>query len=475
MKILKRVYALLLAVACALFLFAACSDTGGTDAGKGENGTQTETPDEGGNTGGGNTGGGQTDDEPVYSVSFGKTTYSLLLDDDSLSSLALGATAYTDGKADTGARIGFSTADASVAEVSADGILTAKAHGKTTVTASYQGASATAEVLVYGSATKRQVNSFDEEYIRRFGRQYITNNGLNADHVASGVEVTFYGTQLTAEIFASAAIYVTVFIDGGEGAFTQLSAGWSTNTLAADLEQGIHTVRVLKSSEIYDGQLVFSSFDAEQFLKPQKAPQLKIEFVGDSLTTGYGALGNSGDSRTVQNSDACSSFAYLTAQELGADHSCVAIQGICVKAYHWQTSRNMTEMYTYVSPMNTQPYEYEQDIDVIVLNLGTNDASYITTKDASYARQFPADYKDFLSLLRSKHEDAYIVCTYGMMGANTHIVNGISQAIEQLGDEKIVYFPSPVENRSGANGHPNKAAHVEMAEELSRFIRTLDI
>lgn len=72
MKILKRVYALLLAVACALFLFAACSDTGGTDAGKGENGTQTETPDEGGNTGGGNTGGGQTDDEPVYSVSFGK-------------------------------------------------------------------------------------------------------------------------------------------------------------------------------------------------------------------------------------------------------------------------------------------------------------------------------------------------------------------------------------------------------------------
>lgn len=161
MKILKRVYALLLAVACALFLFAACSDTGGTDAGKGENGTQTETPDEGGNTGG-----GQTDDEPVYSVSFGKTTYSLLLDDDSLSSLALGATAYTDGKADTGARIGFSTADASVAEVSADGILTAKAHGKTTVTASYQGASATAEVLVYGSATKRQVNSFDEEYIR---------------------------------------------------------------------------------------------------------------------------------------------------------------------------------------------------------------------------------------------------------------------------------------------------------------------
>ena len=472
MKILKRTIALLLVVACALVLVlcAACSDTGSIDAGKGENGTQTETPEEGGNTGG-----GQTGESPVYDVSLSKTSYSLLLDDDLLSSLVLEATAYTDGKAEPDARIEFSIADETVAEVGTDGMLTAKAHGRTTVTASYCGETATAEVLVYASATEEQVNSFDEEYVRRFGRQYITSDGLNADHVASGVEVTFYGTLLTAEIYASSAIYATIFVDGGEGSFTPLSSGKKTYTLASGMEEGIHTVRVLKSSEIYDGKLVFSSFGAERFLKPQKAPELKIEFVGDSLTTGYGVLGNSGEGRTIQNSDACSSFAYLTAQKLGADHSCVAIQGICVKAYHWQSSRNMEEMYAYVSPMHTQAHEPERDIDVIVLNLGTNDASYITTKNASYAEQFPEDYKEFLALIRSKHTNAYIICTYGMMGENASISSGIDQAIEQLNDGKIIYLPSPVQNREGANGHPNKAAHIAMANYLAEFIRMLPL
>ena len=133
MKILKRTIALLLVVACALVLVlcAACSDTGSIDAGKGENGTQTETPEEGGNTGG-----GQTGESPVYDVSLSKTSYSLLLDDDLLSSLVLEATAYTDGKAEPDARIEFSIADETVAEVGTDGMLTAKAHGRTTVTAS---------------------------------------------------------------------------------------------------------------------------------------------------------------------------------------------------------------------------------------------------------------------------------------------------------------------------------------------------
>lgn len=406
-----------------------------------------------------------------YRIAFDAPVYSLVSGNADFQSVKAEVTVYAPSSAARGKKVTFSVSDPSVAEVDNNGNLTAKAHGTTTLTAECGDAAATAEVRVYVPATKEQVNSFDEKYIRRYGRQYVTEDGLNVDHVASGAELAFCGTRITAEIYSTATIYARIYIDGEEGTFTEIKAGTNMYTLADNLKEGVHTVRILKSSEINDGKLILNNFSADMFLTPQAKPELKIEFIGDSITTGYGVLGDRGD-RTVKNSDACSSFAYLTAQKLNADYSCVALQGICVKAYMWQPNLNMADMYTYLSPLNRKPHEYEQDIDVIVLNLGTNDATYIG-QNAAYAETFPSDYRNFLSQLRAAHSDALIVCTYGMMGVNPSVETGIKEAIRETDDEKIVYYPSPVQNTSGANGHPDAAAHAEMAEHLSEYISSL--
>ena len=413
--------------------------------------------------------------ERDISIQMDRASYDLLFDEASLDSAAVRATVSENGAEISDAQISYSVADPSIAEIADDGTLTAKAHGTTTLSATYHNVTKTAAVRVWANATQEQIDSFDEEYVNRFGRQYITDEGLHVDQVASGIELSFYGTELRAEIHSTAIIYVRIFIDGDEeGVFTRMNRGTTTYTLAEGLAEGIHTVRILKSSEIYDGQLVFRSFSSAQFLRAQEKSSLKIEFIGDSITTGYGAIEQGGD-RSVANSDATKSYAYFAAQALGADFSCIAVQGICVKAYHWQPSINMAEIYDYISPITKEPYDFsaDADMDVIVLNLGTNDGSYIDSGHAEYANAFPQDYADFVSVLRDRHPDAYILCTYGLMGKRSQIDQGIRQAVQGMQDDKILYISSPVQDTSGASGHPYRTAQERFADVIVMYVEEL--
>lgn len=409
------------------------------------------------------------------SIHTDRSSYDLLLDEPALDSTVVRTTVFENGIEIPDAQISYSVADPSIAEIAADGTLTAKAHGTTTLSSTHQNVTETAVVRIYASATQEQINSFDETYVNRFGRQYITNEGLHVDQVASGIELTFYGTKLTAKINSTAIIYARVFIDGDEeGTFIRMDRGTETYTLAEDLQAGIHTVRILKSSEIHDGQLVFCSFSSAQFLRAQEKSSLKIEFIGDSITTGYGTIAQGGD-RTISNSDATKSYAYFAAKALDADFSCIAAQGVCVKAHQWRDYNMADDIYGYISPITKEEYDFsaDADMDVVVLNLGTNDGSYITDSDASYASKFPQDYADFLNSLRDKHPNAYILCTYGLMGKNSQIDSGIRQAVQTLQDDKILYIPSTVQDNSGASGHPYYTAQERFADTIVMYVKTL--
>lgn len=208
---------------------------------------------------------------------------------------------------------------------------------------------------------------------------------------------------------------------------------------------------------------------SEKFYCAPAKSDLKIEFVGDSITAGYGVLGNKGDAWSVTNSDCTGSYAYLTAQKLDADYSVVAWSGICTKAYIW-ANINMDNLYKRVSNSNTAQYAFDFSPDVVVLNLGTNEATYLGSH-YDYGAQFPVDYKEFLTYLREKNPDAYIICLYGMMGKNSTIDNGIKTALNEMNDPKIVYNPFAFEaDQNAANGHPCLLAQSVWAELLSNYI-----
>lgn len=370
----------------------------------------------------------------------------------------------------------WASADPSIATVES-GKIKAIGYGKTKISVTYEDVTQLVSVSVIAETTAENVNSFDEEYVNIFGRCELSDSGLSVYHVASGIEVGIIGTSLTVKLYSSSDSYMRVFVDNdtvGERIF--IPAGTKEYTVARNLEDGRHTVRMVKSTEEKNAYWIVKSFSADKFFQVAEKSELKIEFIGDSITAGHGSIGPAGEGHSIANSDAAKTYAYLTAHALDADYSVVAWSGICAKAHHWGNSINMAMLYERTSYYNDAAYS-GFDADVVIVNLGTNEASYISTPEGhGYAEQFPADYLAFLQTVRAKNPNAHIICLYGMMGKAGAVDTGIRNAIAELGDEKIVYNPFTFyADFAGSNGHPSATAHRVYSEGLTAYIKTLNL
>lgn len=369
------------------------------------------------------------------------------------------ATAYNGENQDENAILAWKTEDESVATV-VNGTITAVGVGRTFVTVSYGEQTAKVLVTVALGTTAENVNTFSEEYINIFGRNYIKNGVLNLDYVASGVEVGFVGNSFTVNLDSPSDLYLRVYIDDDEvGERIAVNSTKTQYVLVDNLAVGQHKIRIINTSE---RSLKIASFVAEKFWVVPEKSDLKIEFIGDSITAGYGVLGNLNEGWSLLNSDGSNTYAYNAVKALNADYSVIASSGICVTNVNATFRKNMETMYAEAVAKDGGFMP-----DVVVLNLGTNDAM----RDP----EFGTNYQKFLMMLRNRYQNAYIICLYGMMGFSNNIVNGIEQSLNNLSDPKIVYNPFTItENAQGADGHPIASAQKAWGLSLADYIKILE-
>lgn len=323
---------------------------------------------------------------------------------------------------------------------------------------------------------KKQI-ALEREGVRFYGRTQVKNGEECLYHVGAAIEVGFTGKTLSAELTTGKTQYVCVFVDGEEEYVrTEITPEKRQYILAADLPEGKHTAKIVKSTEMLaDGfvyELKIGALEADGFYPLSEPTGLKIEFIGDSITSGYGTLGNTGDLHTIENSDGCTSYAYYTAARLGAVHSAVSVSGICVKAFLWHENANMLSVYPYFA-QGEREYPFDFQPDAVVINLGTNDAGYIEGRDPSYGERFSEDCFELLRYVRKKNPNAAIVWAYGMMGNNPVVSAGIEKAVEKMHDQKVSCIFDFAPNQLGAGGHPSKNAGIEWSETLAKKIAEL--
>lgn len=327
----------------------------------------------------------------------------------------------------------------------------------------------------YEVVSREEINLFREDTVRQFGRiTYTTsqkNRYLTLDNAGTAFEVLFYGTELVADLVVKDPVYCTVFIDGGEGERYAAKSS-RKHTIAKDLEEGVHTLRLVKATSSQNSNLIVRTLKTDgQFLRPKAETKKRIEFIGDSITVGAGVLTTPEEECADKNTDATRSYAYLTAQALGYECSLVATEGICTKAAPFALQFSMMEMYGQISSTNKTPYDFAAAQDVIVVALGTNDGYYLSSH-ADYAESFAADYAEFLTLVRSKNGNVPIVCVYGMMGTNKTIEAGIQEAIRTLGDDMISYCPLP-SGQHGGGSHPSLEDAAKQSQTLTEYLKDL--
>lgn len=272
-----------------------------------------------------------------------------------------------------------------------------------------------------------------------------------------------------------------VEIDGCEPFKINFTETDSLITLADSLPEGKHSARVTYAIEGYEHHPEFRGFRIKgKALEAPERPKLKIEFIGNSITCGYGTEENdpqNGFSYDTENHTL--SYAYLTARALNADFNIVARSGIGIyRNYNGpREGDKMTMVDEYDNTMLYVP-EHKWDFskfqpDILCINLGTND----TSVDNYDITLYEAKYRDFLKHLRDVYPSTKIVLLTGSMmnGKPLEDVKGVLDrlAAEGSGIYRFDMSPQTGELGYGANYHPSRRQARKMAEELTGYLRSL--
>lgn len=289
--------------------------------------------------------------------------------------------------------------------------------------------------------------------------------------------------------------YYEVTIDSEPPVKLKTCSGREVYPLARGLSDGTHTVRVSKRTEASVGTATFLGFRVrpDTVLTRPEAPQRRLEFVGDSITCGYGdeiSTDTPDDFKfTSVNENALSSYGAVTARGFAADYVAVAISGRgMVRNYSGGSGLKGPEYYELSGAESSWPVwdHARYSPDVIVVNLGTNDFSPGLDPDqlAAMRADYRQTYAEFLAQLRRLHPQATLIAAVGPMitdsypdgyAAWTSIqadVKGTVDARVAGGDSNVFYFAfDPQSGPYGEDWHPTVATHQQMATLLSAFIK----
>lgn len=338
-------------------------------------------------------------------------------------------------------------------------------------------------------ADSKEIVPANHKFIEYTGRIDFSNE-LAPKFSYSGVSIraNFTGTCISAILRDDQGQnFYNVIIDGKVRAVIQVETGEKTYVLAENLTDSIHEVELFKRTELSFGKTQFLGFILEtgNTLVPISNRRTKlIEFIGNSITCGYGNEGTESDDFLNSNENHYMTYAAITARNFNARHIAVSRSGIGMyRNYNGPSEGNTDCMYNlypriFMYDENSPLYDFSEQPDLVCINLGTNDFS-TTGGDSAL---FTNNYLKMIELLQTQYDNPDIVCLLGpMISGNTLLrVRRILKTIVGLANDKnkgrVCFFEMSAQTGDlgiGVHHHPTVAQHQKNAKELSAFIAKL--
>jgi lysophospholipase L1-like esterase len=316
---------------------------------------------------------------------------------------------------------------------------------------------------------------------------------------ASGITFTFTGTSASVPITSiTGANAIIVSVDGVVKTIDNVT-GSSITT--GTLSQGLHTVEIRKKSEASFGSIVIGNPTTSGTFSPVTQPKKRIEIIGDSISVGYGLDGTYPCTNTASLENAPQTYGALTAKNLSADYSIVAWSGKgIIRNYVTATGDDgqptVPELWTrYGANDADNTYDFKTPVDIVVVNLGTNDfgfMSYDANGVAFQARPL-LDMTDYTKALvkfgkaiQGKYPSAELFITSSPLIGDgyppedpmqkTKQQGAIKAAVAQIGAKAhFVDFPSQdsSNNNIGCDYHPSALTQQRDAVILTSAIRAV--
>ncbi len=240
---------------------------------------------------------------------------------------------------------------------------------------------------------------------------------------------------------------------------------------------GKHKVTICKTTESGIGYVEIVNIQSNKLLEPDCLPDRKIEFYGNSITCGCGADTSalpcdSGEWHDKHN--AYMAYGPVTARALNAQWVLTSVSGIGMVHSCCDMDILMPDVY---DKINLRANKIEWDFtkyqpDVVTICLGQNDGIQDSTL-------FCSTYVNFIHSLRSKYNNATIVCLSSPMGDDTltpvlkNYLTSIVRHLNDEGDKSVFSFFFSRSYTGGCDYHPTVEEHQLIAQELTGFIRDL--
>jgi len=294
----------------------------------------------------------------------------------------------------------------------------------------------------------------------------------------SGFVARFSGTSLSAAlaITGPATLFKAVVDGTPQPAFTATGGGTTSNVLASGLAAGVHTVELYRQTEGPQGEarLVSLTVGDGDLMDPPAGASRLLEFIGDSITCGYGVLGALGDMDCFPTESHWDTYAAIAGRALGAEVSTIAASGIgIVRNYGGEMTSTMPMLYKRAVTNAAAPeWDFHVEPQAVVINLGTND---ISNGKGDPGDAFRDTYRTLLETIRAEYPHTVIVCIIAPLlngGDLTTIGRHIQDAVDArraAGDTKVEFFnqiPAQTANKYACQYHPNVAENMTMADLL---------
>lgn len=352
---------------------------------------------------------------------------------------------------------------------------------------------------------------FQLPQVRILGRHVPTDGALTLFYTASGIECLCTGSELWLELNADYAQYepwLSIELNGAWLSRFPVAPGRSRVCVFRGMTPGTpKRVRVLKDVQaMHDDprhlvQITALCWEEGDFL-PLPAPRYRLEFVGDSITSGEGAIGARGEEDWVPAFfSAMNHYGRMTADRLQAEYRLVSQSGWGILS-SWDNRPECRVLAYYDKVCGVaagarnaalgagQPNDFAAwPADAVIVNLGTNDVSALHNPawtDPVTGRTFQQTdtpenraalvraVGDGLAMLRRCNPGALLVWAYGMLGAELRptLEEAVARYCRESGDARARFLPLPPTEAAdfGARHHPGVTAHRRAADTLAAFL-----
>ena len=334
--------------------------------------------------------------------------------------------------------------------------------------------------------------------IRLMGRMDLTQSPLALDWTGSGMEFRFRGTDTWAKLEAPAAapvMWMIVLADGQPVTRFPVEPGIRMYPLLLGLEaEQQRTVTLMKETQCMPEQpeatVLLHSLRIDGELRDLPERAMKIEFIGDSLTSGEGALAAENNEEWVTPwFTARGNYSWYASEALNAERHILSQSGWGV-CWDWQhtEANNLSDAYEYTvgvlhgpeaeargcgKPWNFSSWQP----DIVCIRLMTNDNNGMNER-----RSFETDRETVIrggmKLIRKvRKHNARAKIVWVLPGTDCH-PELAAEAVKRMQEEGFTdlytfTLPDYGPGDLGARWHPNAEWNRMAGELLGSYLKTI--